>query len=920
MSLIQAKEYSHFINRHLSTSSDSFNYLHQSNLLNTPICDFLNQSLFNEVLASQSEVEFKSKIRQIRNAVLMKIATLDIESKNPTEYLIQTMQDTSNLARFLIDLAYQKAHQTLIQTYGIPVDENGNEQILMILALGKLGADELNFSSDVDLIFCYHKDGNTKAEKSYRSISNFEFFTKVGQKLIHYLSENLKDGFTYRVDMRLRPFGDSGPLASSFQSLEQYYQTHGRDWERYALIKASVIESINPATKTKQMDLMNGLNKIIKPFIYRRYLDFSVFESLRDMKTLIDAESKAARSSDHLKLGFGGIRLIEFIAQSYQLIYGGRTKSLQNNSLKQTLFELNNQNLIDKQKTQDLWQAYQFLRVAENRLQQRNDMQTHQLFKDEEQMKLLSLSVGFDNQADFCTKLDEHRTKVQGYFDELFKPKNTQQSNPWREIWLTGKDIEILIEQIKAKGKDDFLFLSESLKQARAQMSGVNVSAKLSKNLRTFMPLFLGVLEYYYFKHLKIHNNPELERQNTKLVFERVMQLIKRTSVSNVYLVMFNENIDLIKRICRMARVSQMLIDILSKNPFLIDLLLDRERLYELFSPQKVVKKLNYEYKGDLNDEMESLRIFNHQRVLSVASLDVMKSLPLAEVSNQLTYVTEGILKRVLYCAWIDVAPKFKDLSPNFPNDFCIVACGKFGGLEMSYNSDLDLIFLCKDDKHISFFTRLIQRMVHMLQITTNTGKLFTIDLRLRANGESGALVNPIDYWFDYEMNNAWVWEHQILCRARVVAGDENLANQFYQYKHQILCQKRNEAELKKEVLAMRKKMQSNLDLSNSTHFDLKQGSGGIIDIEFLVQFLLLNHTNQHPNLIQFSDNLRQIEALMDTKILKSKVGKKLIDCYFSLRSHIHSEVLQNKPSIIENEKVSEQREFVKKLWNQFLN
>ena len=885
--------------------------------LNTSLPDDAWSSELRNLCAECANAdELATILRDFRNRHWLRIVWRDL---NRLATMEDTVRDLSALADACVDLALAYLHRQLVTERGEPHSVGGRPQQLVVIAMGKLGAGELNLSSDIDLIFAYPHSGSTVGGP--RSDDNQAFFIRLGQRLIKALDTRTADGFVFRVDMRLRPYGQSGPLVISFDALEEYYQDQGRDWERYALIKARCIAG----------DRREGerLLSQLRPFVYRRYLDFSAIESLRDMKSMIQREVVRRQLHDNIKLGSGGIREIEFIAQCFQLIRGGQEPALQALQLQRILAELENMAYLPAAVVDDLQQAYRFLRNTEHAIQAWRDEQTQQLPDANTALAALTFAMGFGGDVSaFQQALDQHRQRVASHFAHVIAPPESEpdaqhlSNNRWRTM-LDDLDRDAVRETLEVAGFDD---ADEAARLLVALLSGASVLRMQGSGrdrLYDFLPLILEDL---------------CDADSPAATLLRLIPLIEAVLRRTAYLVLLIENPGARKRLVELCDASPWIARQLAAQPVLLDELLDARSLFTV--PEKVGltselrQRLLRIESSDLEAQMEALRHFRLAHVLKVAASEVTGSLPLMKVSDYLTYIAEVVLDAVLDIAWQNLVDKHGSPVPagDDHRHFVILGYGKLGGIELGYSSDLDLVFLhdlpsnCVSDGEraldaSTFFTRLGQRIIHILTATTRLGDLYEVDMRLRPSGNSGLLVSSFTAFSDYQHSQAWTWEHQALVRVRAVAGDELLAQKFVNLRADILSKTRDILVLKDEVVKMRQKMRDHL-LSGSdknAEFDLKQGAGGIVDIEFMVQYAVLAWSQQHPPLTYYTDNIRILESLSEQGLISAVDTRTLIDAYKAFRSQAHRLSLQEQKGLIADTALGTEREIVSRFWQQLM-
>ncbi len=868
------------------------------------------------VASCASEAEFTATLRRFRQAEMARLAWRDIAGWAPVE---ETLAEVSALADACIGVALEYAQSIEQAAYGIPAGETGETQSLVVIGMGKLGGRELNFSSDIDLIFAYPEPGETRGGP--RSTTNEQYFLRLCRRLIRLLDEATADGFVFRVDARLRPYGDSGPLAMSFEAMEEYYQSQGREWERYAWIKARVVAGAS----LRGEELLLAL----RPFVYRRYLDFGAFESLREMKMLIRRELERKGIAGNVKLGAGGIREVEFIGQAFQLIRGGRVAELRERGILRVLALLAEFDYLPRYVASQLQDAYLFLRRTENRLQQFRDQQTHLLPKDAEGRLRLAFSLGFESWEALLRELDNHRDAVHSYFDQVFAAPQSDHAESEEEelalVWHGTVERTAALKLVRQRGleeADRVLELLEELRQSRACRA---MSARARTRLDRLMPLLLGAVA---------------ANRAGVAALERVIPLLECIALRSAYIALLVENPMALSQLVRLTSASSWIARQLMRFPLLLDELLDPRTLYA--PPDK--KRLREELGGrlaaiesdDLEQHMDALRVFKLANVLRVAAADVSGAVPLMRVSDHLTWIAEVVLEAALGVARNYMRHRHGRIVCGAPGEereagFVIVAYGKFGGIELGYGSDLDLVFIHEPvagdaesdgDKPIAsgvYFARLAQRLIHILTASTAAGPLYEVDMRLRPSGNSGLLVTALDGFERYQCEEAWTWEHQALVRARVVAGDDGLAAAFEAVRGRLLATQRNAELLRAEVREMRAKMRAQLDKSSPELFDLKQGVGGITDIEFMVQYGVLNWAHHHPSLVTYSDNIRQLEALSETGLIAQPDADFLAEAFRTYRRRVHRLALEEQPGVVPVAEFQRERCGVEAFWVRFM-
>ncbi len=881
------------------------------------------------VNAAQTEEELGRALRRQRARHQVRIIWRDLTRQAD---LVQTCRDLSDMADATIDQAYQWLYSRHCEQFGTPTGRrSGEPQQMVILGMGKLGAVELNLSSDIDLIFAYPEGGETVGVK--RSLDNQEFFIRLGQRLIKALDPMTVDGFVFRVDMRLRPYGSSGALVLSFNALEQYYQDQGRDWERYAMIKARVVAG-DQVAGAQLLDML-------RPFVYRRYLDFSAIEALRTMKQLIQQEVRRKGMADNIKLGSGGIREVEFIAQAFQLIHGGRDLSLQQRPLLKVLSTLEGQGYLPPAVISELREGYEFLRYTEHAIQAIADRQTQMLPDGAQDQARIAFMLGFADWDAFHEKLMFWRGRVAWHFAQVIADPDEDENaesevvvgGEWLPLWEEAQDEEAACRQLEEGG---FADAGKALKALAGLRSSPQLRAmqRLGRErLDAFIPRLLA---------------QAVEHANPDLVLERVLPLVEAVARRSAYLVLLTENPSALRRLLTLCAASPWIAEQITRFPLLLDELLNEGRLFKPpLAPElaaELRERLTRIPEDDLEQQMEALRHFKLAHRLRVAASEIAGSLPLMKVSDYLTWLAEAILEQVLALAWRQTVAKYgtplrTDGTLCDPG-FIIVGYGKVGGLELGHGSDLDLVFIHDGDPQAEtdgpksidgaqFFTRLGQRIIHLLTAQTNSGQLYEVDMRLRPSGASGLLVSSLGAFARYQENEAWTWEHQALVRARVLVGSQDVGQAFEKVRAQVLGKARDLATLQQEVSEMRAKMRDNLGTKSTAAgtaanafdatapFDLKQDAGGIVDIEFMVQYAALAWSQSHPPLLRWTDNIRILEELEHEGLMPAEDASLLREAYKAYRSAAHRQALQKDAGVISGDQFAEERRQVLRIWRE---
>ncbi len=853
-------------------------------------------------------------LRRFRREEMVLLAAHDFLGQQP---LTMSLSRLSDLAEALIMEAYHWLYQRGCAEWGTPTNAAGEAQPMMVLGMGKLGGGELNFSSDIDLIFTYPDNGETTGAR--RSIANAQFFTRLGQRLIKALDQQTFDGFCYRVDMRLRPFGDSGPLVMSYAALEDYYQEQGRDWERYAMIKARVMgrESFSRYQELRQM---------LRPFVFRRYIDFSAIQSLRRMKAMISSEVRRRGLQNNIKLGPGGIREVEFIAQSFQLIRGGRTPQLRGRGLLETLKAVADNGLLPEEHVDILRDGYLYLRRVENLLQAINDAQTQTLPDRPLDQQRLAHALGCEDWSALLTVIQGHMAAVHQVFDDLIGDEEQEQQSTvddhFQEIWDMARNEEVLMAIFNEHEYVQPSQLCLHLLNFKQELSKRTLGQRGREVLNRLMPELLSYI---------------IPRDDAPLVLNRILDLLVSIATRTTYLELLAEHSNAQVQLVRLCAASTMIAEQLARYPILLDELLDPNQLYHPIPLEQYRDELR-EYlaripEEDMEQQMEGIRQFKQTQLLRIAAADIAGVLPVMKVSDHLTYLAEAIVDAVISQAWFQTAAKYGQ--PSYLKDrggrgFSVVGYGKVGGWELGYNSDLDIVFVTdcpasdytdgsKEIDSRQFYVRLAQRVVHLFSTRTTTGVLYEIDTRLRPSGASGLLVSTVEAFEEYQHQDAWTWEHQALVRARMIYGDAPLYQAYEKVRKGVLRLERDEVKLCQDVTTMREKMRSHLGGKKAGRFMIKQDAGGITDIEFIAQYLVLKHAKQLGALTKWSDNVRIFDMLAECEVLSVGESKSIIHAYTTMRDEIHSLNLRGLDADVAGDAFSEERAAVTELWNRLL-
>ena len=826
-------------------------------------------AVFLDSQAFDDEEGINRALRELRKTVMLRLICRDLSGLADMKEVVET---ASSLAEIAIERALSFHEGRMREQFGAPIGHlTGYPQMLHVVAMGKLGGGELNVSSDIDLVFAYPEDGETAGP---RVLSNQEYFRKLGRKLIASLSDLTANGFVFRVDMRLRPYGESGSLASSFAMLEDYFVTQGREWERYAWIKGRAITG----------NRVDELMKIILPFVYRKYLDFSAFGSMRDLHAQIRQQVRRREMHDNIKLGPGGIREIEFIVQVFQLIRGGRDTDLRIRSTVQGLDLLGKKRMLPEDAVKELKEAYVFLRNLEHRLQYLDDAQTQDIPSGHDDRQLVAAAMGFADFEAFLVVLDGHRLRVEHHFAAVF-------SEPERSEAARGLDLS---------GFDDQKTISELLDRLKAGSLYRHLPSISQKHVDGLVPMMAKAA---------------LTQPNPDQTLRRMLDLLETVSRRSAYLSLLTEYPYTLEKIARLAGASLWASDYLRLHPILLDELLDERSLNSPIDWASVKGTLDSRLKdaqGDVEREMIALREIHHATVFQLLVRDLEGLLELETLSDHLTELADLILEKVLERCWREMKGKHRE-----QHRFAIIGYGKLGGKELGYASDLDIVFLYEDEHPNAqeTYARLAQRINTWLTSSTSSGVLYETDLRLRPNGASGLLVSAVHAFESYQMSDAWVWEHQALTRGRFAAGCGAVGKAFEEVRRKVLRMKRDEKKLKEEIASMRQKMHEGHP-NPSSLFDIKHDRGGIVDVEFIVQFLVLAHAHDHPELMENIGNIALLRKMGEAGLIDAVLAMNVQNAYRKYRQFQHRLRLSGeKYARTEKARLKAEIAFVLRLW-----
>jgi len=813
-----------------------------------------------------------SALRRLRRRVMLRLCERDLAGSATLAEVCTTM---TTLAEVAIETALAHLAPELEQTLGVPVTAAGKRQQLVVVGMGKLGGGELNVSSDIDLVFAYAEDGETQPARGDstadgKTVSNHEFFVALGKRLITLLAQPTDEGFVFRVDMRLRPWGDPGPLAICFEALEQYLVAQGREWERYAWIKGRTLTG----DETEQRELA----AVVRPFVFRKYLDYGAYGAMRELHTQIREEVARREMAGNVKLGPGGIREIEFIAQVFQLIRGGREMALQIRPTLEVLALLARRRQLSAEDVAALSAAYDFLRRVEHRLQYLDDAQTHELPDDPADQTRLAKAMGQRGWKSFMKVLDSHRAAVSKRFEKIFSTQAPQR-HALADLWLES-DQAVRRRQLKKLGFDDPEGADARLTALRQGSRYQSLPESSRDRLDALVPRLI-----------------ELATQCPKplATLGRALDLLDTISRRAAYLALLDEHPAALKQLTELVCASSWAAEYLVRHPVLLDELLDQQQL--LAAPDwrefgEDLRKTLIALDGDPERQMDALREAHHAQLFRLLAQDLTGTLSVELLADRLSDLADVMLQVTLELCWTQMKVlRGPGVLPDEPR-FAVIGYGKLGGKELGYASDLDIVFLYDDDDAMAeAYARLGQRMNTWLNSRTGAGVLFETDMRLRPDGAAGLMASSMDAFRRYQRESAWSWEHQALTRARFCAGEAATGAAFEEERRSILRQPRDSAyvtNLAAEVRAMRKTMLEGHP-NRSEMFDIKHDRGGMVDIEFIVQFLVLAHAHRHPQLAQNDGNIALLGYAAQLELIDKKLATQVQAAYREFRRRQHA-------------------------------
>jgi glutamate-ammonia-ligase adenylyltransferase len=803
-----------------------------------------------------------AQLRRLRQRVFLSTLLRDLTGRADLAEVCATM---SRLAEIAIADVVCLHVRRLAAIHGDPIGaDSGTVQQLIVVAMGKLGGRELNVSSDIDLVFVFPEAGITAGPKP---LANQEFFDRVGRRIITALGDVTPEGFVFRVDMRLRPYGDSGPLSCSFAALEDYLIAQGRTWERYAWLKA------RPLTGDRGDELM----RLITPFVFRKYLDYDAYAGLRDVHRQIREQGLRKDYAENIKLGPGGIREIEFIVQALQLVRGGREIALRERGTRPALAALGSRGLLPVGAVAELDAAYVFLRNAEHRLQYRDDAQTQDLPVDASEREALARACNLSDALSFDRLLGLHRVAVERHFDAMFGETAGSGADPLTAVWLDPEPGDAHAAALAAAGYGEPVALIAALARVRNSARYLQLPTVSRQRFGALVPQLLRAAS---------------GTTEPQVVFNHLLGLLETISGRSAYLALLVEHPPILPRLAQLMAASAWAADYLTRHPILLDELLDSRVLFAEPDWNAWRRELTValaSHASDVERQMDSLRHFQHTQTFRLLAQDLNGLLSVERLADHLSALADIVLNATLACCW---AQMLDADAP--PPRFSIIGYGKLGGKELGYASDLDLVYLYDDDAESApeRYARLARRLNTWLTSTTAAGRLYDIDLRLRPDGSSGFPVSSLAAFRAYQREHAWTWEHQALTRARFVAGDTAIGAEFEAERKAILTLSRDTAKLNADVVAMRLRMNA-AHPNKSGLFDLKHDPGGMVDVEFSVQYLVLAHAHAHPGLAQNAGNIALLKLAAELGLVSTVVAGAAADAYREYRRLQHQIRLQ---------------------------
>ena len=860
-------------------------------------------------------------LRRLRRRVLLALIARDVTGRADLAEVVATM---TSLAELTVQSAVSAIAGELASQYGTPIGADGVPQDLLVIGMGKLGGRELNVSSDIDLIFVYDEDGETNGANVRRSISNHEFFAQLGRRVIALINDVTADGFVFRVDMRLRPNGAAGPLAVSNAMLEEYLMAQGREWERFAWLKGRIVSSPVFASASQFEAQSAALEAIVRPFVFRKYLDFGAIAALRELHKMIRTEAvrrSAERPgredrTDDVKVGRGGIRELEFIAQTFQIVRGGREPKLRSKSTLETLTALAELGVLPAVTCERLASSYVFLRNLEHALQYVDDAQTHRVPPDDQARDRVARLLGAASGKAMIAEYRAVQVLVAEVFDGVFtEPVVDEDEISLPSVNVAGvSDDGALIEDLRVRGFTDPLATAQRLRAVidsrRMQSTSGSARTGIERLLRRALQAAIE----------RSHEGGAAHDIGPDEHFARFALLADVIAGRNTYVALLNQFPQAFDKVMRMLAASRWATDYLVRHPILLDELLDQRLLeHEPDWPSwsSAVRQQLAEADGDQERQMNLLRDAHHAQIFRLLVADIDGRLTVERLADHLSALADSTLALAIDYAWRSLARRHRDVPR-----FAVIGYGKLGGKELGYESDLDLIFLYDDEDPAApeAYSLLARRLMTWLTAQTSSGKLFEIDLRLRPDGNAGLIVSSLAAFSRYQRNEdghgAWPWEHQALTRARYSAGDADIGERFEGERRLILMQRRDTQKLRTDVLEMRERMLQGHPNPTSL-FDVKHDRGGMVDVEFIVQFLVLAHAHEHPGLVRNAGNIALLQIAGDLQLIDAALARDVADAYRTFRSIQHRLRLNGaQRARVARSEVEREAAVVTRLWN----
>ncbi|WP_051639513.1 bifunctional [glutamate--ammonia ligase]-adenylyl-L-tyrosine phosphorylase/[glutamate--ammonia-ligase] adenylyltransferase [Succinivibrio dextrinosolvens] len=839
-----------------------------------------------------SDFDLKRRLRVLRKIHYMAIAWRDLCGFADINEVFEKL---SSLAEAVVLRLLEVVRSQLKKVYGDAFDSDGSPLPLLVIGMGKLGGRELNFSSDIDLIFTYPMEGETSGP---RVVTFREFFSKIVQRMANFLSDITSDSFCYRIDLRLRPFGDAGAIVNSFDALQVYYETQGRTWERYALVKGRILG------QSEELDSYAAeLTSMLRPFVYRRYLDYGAIQSLRKLKHLIESEVRRRCLNNNFKLGKGGIREIEFISQAFALMRGGRYTELREESLRKSLKNIISLDLIPREICEKLDESYVYLRRLENIIQEISDKQTQNLPDNSKDMARVVAAMNYDSEEHFRADLDEVMQFVHEEFKKVVADEEDSEEDYKNfDLWEADSDLEEMCAELEPHmvNKENTRDMAGDIITLKTSLARMPVGPVGRETLLELMPKVIYLIA---------------KEQQSAALFKRMSGLIEKIALRTPYIQLLRDKNEVLERFIELLKDNHFASELITSHPILLDELFIPQYFTKPPSPDEFLSMLQEQLlridRDDLEAVMEELRLFKKIMVFRIALSDKAGKLPLMKISDALTWLAEALIKELIVIAWELNVQKYGEPEGRSVNDpgIAVIGYGKLGGIELGYKSDLDMVFLKRAGDGVTngengvpesiFYQRLIQRIMHLATTTTVGGILYDLDMRLRPDGDTGVLISDTDSFDLYQKGRAWTWEHQALVRARPIAGSADIIEKFNQIREEVIRAEKDDQKLKEDVVGMREKMRAHLDRSSDKLYDIKHGVGGMIDIEFISQYLLLKYAPIYPQMKLWSDNVRILEECSNLGIVDKSITDELIAAYIDIRQVYHELSLADLPRLI---------------------